>query len=111
MELEKVFFFVVLVEAVIQNLKLIYDSKKFQIKPDVAVSLVVSVAACVFFEIDLFKMYTFNSLWQPLGSVFTGVIISRGAGFVHDIFETVLYQSFKAAYEKDLARVSYANKK
>jgi hypothetical protein len=87
MNLENVLFFVVLVEAVVQNLKLIYDGANHKLNVDVLISLIISVGACVAFRIDIFRMSQFESLWAPLGSLLTGIVISRGAGFVHDIFE------------------------
>ncbi len=87
MNLENVLFFVVLVEAVVQNLKLIYDGANHKLNVDVLISLIISVGACVAFRIDIFRMSQFEALWAPLGNILTGIVISRGAGFVHDIFE------------------------
>lgn len=44
-----------------------------------------------------------------VGSILTGVIISRGAGFVHDLFEMVYFKSWQAAHEKEVARKTSAN--
>jgi hypothetical protein len=109
MDLEKVLFFVLLIEAMIQNLKLVYDSAKHKLNPDVAISLVISVGACFFFGIDLFGLSAFESIWPPLGSIFTGVVVSRGAGFVHDLFETQFFKSWQALHEKEVARKTSAS--
>ncbi|HOJ01298.1 MAG TPA: hypothetical protein PLL88_06720 [Anaerolineaceae bacterium] len=104
----KVLIFAGLIEAVVQNLKLVYDNKTFRPNPDVLVSLAVSVFACVFFKIDIFKLAAFNSLWEPLGSIFTGILISRGAGALHDLLELVFYKSYQALHEKEVARKTSA---
>ncbi len=89
MDFTKVFFFVVLIEAVTQSLKLLYDSQTHKLNADILVSLILGIGSCVAFNVDIFKMASFEALWHPLGSIFTGVIVSRGANFVHDLLNII----------------------
>jgi len=87
--IDKVIFFVVLIEAVVENLKLVYDSANHRLNVDVILSLAISIGACLAFGVDIFKLNSFEALWAPLGSLLTGIVISRGANFVHDILGAI----------------------
>ena len=76
----------VLVEAIWENLKMIWQSGKVNI--DMIGSLVVSIVIAMLTKIDVF-----NALGIAIniyaGSFLTGIIISRGANFVHDLLAKV----------------------
>lgn len=76
----------VLVEAVWENLKMIWQSGKVNI--DMIGSLIVSIVIAILTKIDVF-----NALGITIniyaGSFLTGIIISRGANFVHDLLTKV----------------------
>ena len=74
MTIDKVIFFVVLIQAVVAG---------------VILSLAISIGACLAFGVDIFKLNSFEALWAPLGSLLTGIVISRGANFVHDILGAI----------------------
>lgn len=75
-----------LVEAIWENLKMIWQSGKVSI--DMIGSLIVSIVIAILTKIDVF-----NALGITIniyaGSFLTGIIISRGANFVHDLLAKV----------------------
>lgn len=76
----------ILVEAVWENIKMIWQNGKFNI--DMIGSLVISILVAVLTKINIFSALNV-SINVYVGSALTGIIISRGANFVHDIFAKV----------------------
>ncbi len=76
----------VLVEAVWENLKMVWQSGKLNV--NMIGSLVVSILISILTKIDIFGALgiTINIY---VGSALTGIIISRGANFVHDLLTKV----------------------
>lgn len=77
----------ILVEAIWENIKMIYDKQKFNI--NMLGSLLLSMIVCVLAEIDIFKIIGINLIVPVVGSLLTGIIVSRGANFVNDLFKKV----------------------
>lgn len=75
----------ILVEAIWENIKIIYDKQKFNI--NMLGSLLLSMIVCVLAEIDIFKIIGINLIVPIVGSLLTGIIVSRGANFVNDLFK------------------------
>lgn len=75
----------ILVEAIWENIKMIYDKQKFNI--NMLGSLLLSMIVCVLAEIDIFKIIGINLIVPVVGSLLTGIIVSRGANFVNDLFK------------------------
>lgn len=75
----------ILVEAIWENIKMIYDKQKFNI--NMLGSLLLSMIVCVLAEIDIFKIIGINLIVPIVGSLLTGIIVSRGANFVNDLFK------------------------
>jgi hypothetical protein len=48
------------------------------------VAALVGVALCILYNADLLALVGLVSPWPWIGSVITGIIIGRGANFVHD---------------------------
>lgn len=76
----------VLVEAIWENLKMVWQSGKLNV--NMIGSLVVSILISILTKIDIFGALgiTINIY---VGSALTGIIISRGANFVHDLLTKV----------------------
>lgn len=83
----------ILVEAVVDSLKMIYDSTKRADIADKLVALGVSEVLCILGSVDLF-----SAVGVPLtqfgvapwaGFVATGAMLWRGAGFVHELIKTI----------------------
>ena len=75
----------ILVEAIWENIKMIYDKDKFNIS--MIGSLVLGIIVCVIFKIDIFPIVGLNAAIPFVGSIFTGIIVSRGANFVNDLLK------------------------
>lgn len=75
-----------LAESVWETLKMIWQEGKVDV--DKIGVIVLAVAICVGTGADLFAMLELP-LPGMLGAVLTGVLCSRGANFLHDIFNRV----------------------
>lgn len=75
----------ILVEAIWENIKMIYNKKKFNI--NMIGSLILGIIVCVIFKIDIFPIVGLNAAIPFIGSILTGIIVSRGANFVNDLFK------------------------
>lgn len=75
----------ILIEAIWENIKMIYDKDKFNIS--MIGSLVLGIIICVVFKIDIFPIVGLNAAIPFIGSIFTGIIVSRGANFVNDLLK------------------------
>ena len=75
----------ILIEAIWENIKMIYD--KQQLNVNMIGSLVLSVVVCLLAQIDIFPIVGLNMAVPFVGSIFTGIIVSRGANFVNDLFK------------------------
>lgn len=85
MDFAQLIIVAILVEAVWENIKMIWQSGKFSI--DMLGSLVISILLCVLVKIDIFPIVGLNIAVPIIGSIFTGIIVSRGANFVNDLFK------------------------
>lgn len=85
MDFAQLIIIAILVEAIWENLKMIWQSGKFSI--DMLGSLIVSITLCTLVKIDIFPIVGLNIAIPIVGSVFTGIIVSRGANFVNDLFK------------------------
>lgn len=85
MDYAQLIIIAILVEAIWENIKMIYDKQKFNI--NMLGSLLLSMIVCVLAEIDIFKIIGINLIVPVVGSLLTGIIVSRGANFVNDLFK------------------------
>ena len=76
-----------LAEAIWENLKMIWENGKFSFNRLGA--LILSVIIAVGTKIDLFELLNLNMFIPVLGSIFTGILISRGANVVHDLLTKI----------------------
>lgn len=74
----------ILVEAIWENIKMIYQNGKISIS--MIGSLVISILLCTLANIDIFPIVNISISVPIIGSVLTGIIVSRGANFVNDLF-------------------------
>ena len=75
-----------LAEAIWENLKMIWENGKFSINRLGA--LIVSVIVAISTKINLFEILDFE-IFPILGSVLTGILISRGANVLHDLLTKI----------------------
>lgn len=74
-------------EAIWENLKMIWEDGKFNVNRLGA--LILSIIIAVGTKTDLFELLKLNIFIPVLGSIFTGILISRGANVVHDLLKKI----------------------
>jgi len=75
----------VLAESIWETFKMTWQNGKVSI--DRIGALVISIFICVVSGIDLFALIGIPLLGAYTGTVATGVLVSRGSNFVHDLIE------------------------
>ena len=78
----KITILAILAEAIWENLKMIWENNKFSVNRLGA--LILSIILALATQIDLFKVLDIEIV-PVIGSIFTGILISRGANFIHDL--------------------------
>lgn len=78
----KITILALLAEAIWENLKMIWENNKFSVNRLGA--LILSIILALATQIDLFKVLDIEIV-PVIGSIFTGILISRGANFIHDL--------------------------
>ena len=63
---------------------MIWDKNKFNF--NMIGSLLLSMIICVLAQINIFEIVGINLIVPIVGSLLTGIIVSRGANFVNDLF-------------------------
>lgn len=84
MEFAQLVIVAILVEAIWENCKMIWQEGKFSIS--MIGSLVVSILVCVLTTADIFPTVGLNITVPYVGSILTGIVVSRGANFVNELF-------------------------
>lgn len=74
----------ILVEAIWENIKMVYQNGKVSIS--MIGALVISVLICCLANINIFPIVGIEINIPIVGTVLTGIIVSRGANFVNDLF-------------------------
>lgn len=87
MEYAQLVIVAILIEAIWENLKMVWQNGKFSI--DKIGSLVISILICILAKIDIFPIVNLSISIPVIGSILTGIIVSRGANFVHDLFNKI----------------------
>lgn len=85
MDYAQLIIIAILVEAIWENLKMIWDKNKLNI--NMLGSLLLSMIICVLAQINIFEIVGINLIVPIVGSLLTGIIVSRGANFVNDLFK------------------------
>lgn len=74
-----------LAESVWETLKMVWEKDKINI--DRLGSILITIMIALGTGIDFFKMVGLPLLIPYAGSILTGIIASRGANFLHDLFK------------------------
>lgn len=85
MDYAQLIIIAILVEAIWENLKMIWDKNKLNF--NMIGSLLLSMIICVLARVNIFEIVGINLIIPIIGSLGTGVIVSRGANFVNDLFK------------------------
>lgn len=72
-------------ESIWETIKLIWEKDKISV--DRLGTIITGIILAVATGIDFFVIFDIPLRIPYLGSIFTGVIISRGANFVHDLLK------------------------
>ena len=84
MQYTQLIIIALLVEAIWETLKMIWDKNKLNI--NMLGSLLLSMIICVLAQINIFKIVGIELIVPIIGYLLTGIIVSRGANFVNDLF-------------------------
>lgn len=87
MEYAQLVIVAILIEAIWENIKMVWQNGKFSI--DKIGALVISILICILAKIDIFPIVNLSISVPVIGSILTGIIVSRGANFVHDLFNKI----------------------
>lgn len=87
MEYAQLIIIAILIEATWENIKMIWQNGKFSI--DKLGSLILSIVICILTKADIFPIVGISIVIPIIGSVLTGIIVSRGANFLHDLFNKI----------------------
>lgn len=87
MDFTQLVIIAILVEAIWENIKMIYQNKKLSVS--MIGSLIISIIICCIANVDVFPMIGFDMSIPVVGSIFTGIICSRGANLVSDLFSKI----------------------
>lgn len=84
MDFAQLIIIAILVEAIWENLKMVYDKKKVNF--NMIGSLCLSIIICSLARINIFEIVGISLTFPVIGYIMTGIIVSRGANFVNDLF-------------------------
>ncbi len=87
MEYSQIIIVAILIEAIWENLKMIWQNGKISV--DKIGSLLISIVMCLLVNANVFSIVGLTISIPYIANVFTGIIISRGANVVHDLFEKI----------------------
>lgn len=82
MEITSLVIVAILVEAIWENIKTIWEDG---LNKNRIGALVIAILFCVFAEVDLFAGIGIAFNVPFISYLFTGIIVSRGANFVNDL--------------------------
>lgn len=83
--MEKIIIVAILVEAIWENLKMTYKEGKFSVS--MLGALLLGMLVCILAKIDVFTMVGIDISIKVIAYILTGIIVSRGANFVNDLFK------------------------
>lgn len=84
MEVTGLIIVAILIEAIWENLKMIWKKGKFNV--NMIGSLILGIIICILAKINIFSIVGIELSIEIVGFIFTGIIVSRGANFVNDLF-------------------------
>ena len=76
-----------LIESIWETLKMTYENDKINI--DRIGVLVAGIVIALFFNVDLFGQLGLTTSIPYVSLVLSGIMLSRGSNFVHDVFKKI----------------------
>lgn len=83
MELFKIFVLAMLCEAIWETIKMTWQNGKFSL--DRLGALLLGILLAMATKMDILSLAGLNAIYPVIGMACTGVIVSRGANFTHDL--------------------------
>jgi len=87
-------FLAVIVEGIITYIKEFFVKGRFQWQ--LLISILIGVFVAVAYGVDIFALVGLNSFIPYLGSVLTGILISRGSNYIFDLVKSITTAQEKA---------------
>lgn len=87
MDFAQLIIIAILIEAIWENLKMVYDKEKINV--NMIGSLILAMLVCVLARINIFEIVGISLIFPVVGYVLAGVIYSRGANFINDLLKKV----------------------
>lgn len=84
MEIAELIIVAILIEAIWENVKMIWKKGKFNV--NMLGSLILGIVVCILAKINIFSLVGIELSIDAMGWILTGIIVSRGANFVNDLF-------------------------
>jgi len=85
MQIFTLLFAAIIVEGLITYFKNIFLNGKFQWQQLAA--MIIGVTVAVVYNVDIFAMFGVTSTIPFVGSVLSGILISRGSNYIFDLFK------------------------
>ena len=76
-----------LVEAIWETLKMVWQEGKLNV--NTVGALIVGIVVSILAKIDIFAMQGISLSIPLVGWILTGILMSRGANFIHDLFNKI----------------------
>lgn len=83
MEITTLIIIAILVEAIWENIKTIWENG---LNVNRIGALVLSILICILAKVNIFEMVGIEITYNLIAFILTGIITSRGANFVNDLF-------------------------
>lgn len=77
----------ILIEALWENIRMIWQDGKFNI--NATGSLILSIAFCLLARIDIFPVVDLYFKISFIGCAMTGILLARGSNFIHDLLNRI----------------------
>ncbi|MBU5456019.1 hypothetical protein [Caproiciproducens sp. MSJ-32] len=77
----------ILAESIWETLKMVWQDGKLCV--DKIGALVISILITISTGLDIFKLLKINNKIPYLGIILTGILVSRGSNFIHDLIVKV----------------------
>lgn len=92
---DKLLIVALFTESIWETIKLIKKEKG--LNTDRIGTIIVGIFICILAKVDFFKLFGINFSVEYFGYVLTGLIVSRGSNFLHDLFGSIdkIYQNQK----------------
>lgn len=87
MDYSKIILAALISEAIWETSKLAWQQGKLNI--DKIGAMIISILVAILIGLDLFELLGFKGVIPVIGEILTGILISRGANFVHDILGNI----------------------